>query len=183
MITWPNWVDLLIITFVVRGGYVGYCRGLLTECLGVAGVLLLSVLCVNWTSLAASVVQPLVPWFSHTTLLFAVFWLLLIGLSLAWRVVMRAAASVVKWERVHWFLQSLGLILGAARGGWWAGLIVLSLTTSGFQYLQQSAQERSLLGPHLASVSREGLLAITDRFPGTGYRLKTLVPPARPAPR
>jgi hypothetical protein len=107
--------------------------------------------------------------------------LLLVGLALGLRVVIRAAAAVVKWERIHWFLQGVGLFLGTLRGTWWAGLVVLAMGVSGFQYLQESVQRASLFGPHLAAAARESLIAVTDRFPGARSRVTTLVPPARQA--
>jgi uncharacterized membrane protein required for colicin V production len=49
-----------------------------------------------------------------------VFWLIFLMMALALRVVLARLGDVIKWERLHWTIQGLGLILGGLRGLWWS---------------------------------------------------------------
>jgi len=96
---------------------------------------------------------------------------------------MKRLTEVIKWERLHWAIQGLGLMLGALRGLWWSGMILVVLTASGITYLQESVEQRSVLGSHFAQVARESIQRIADRFPGASLRGPVLVPPLRPTAR
>ncbi len=86
--------------------------------------------------------------------------MLLVGL------LVRRIAGWMAHERSHWINQSAGMALGAVRGAWWAGLIVLLMLSFQHPYLTQSITERSLVAPHLVHASRTTLRWITDQVPG-----------------
>jgi hypothetical protein len=179
MTTWPNWVDLIVIIIVVKTCYSGAAQSLLIGVLNLAGVVLLTALTVNSASVVSGFIQPWLSLVPPTSITFTIFWFLLVGTVLGLRTGLRALMAMVKGERIHWFLQGIGAIIGGARGLWWAGVIALSMAVSGFPYLEVSTAERSLLGPPIMQYTREALGRLTDRLPGAANRVSTLVPAAR----
>ena len=179
MKTWPNWVDLIVIIVVLRSSYNGFCRGFFAEILNLLGALTITALTVNYAGLLARVVQPMV-WFNPIVTSFLVFWTLFLICLLAIHLLLRRVTEVIKWEHVHWVLQGSGLVLGGLRGLWWAGFIVLSLTSSGFVYLHESVEERSVLGPKVLEQVHHYMKQGIDYFPGTQYQSEALIPPIKP---
>ena len=180
MTTWPNWVDLIIIILIMRMSYNGFGRGLLTEMLQLAGAVAITCLSVNYWGLVKTL-QPLTILAPHTAAVVA-FWTLFLTLIVVVHAVIRRLTDLIKWERLHWLIQGIGLFFGGARGLWWAGFIVIILSSSGLVPVQQSVEERSVFGPHLLPLSRKTLEEAADHFPGTQYRIAgTLVPPIQPA--
>ena len=176
MTRWPNWIDLIIVTIVLRTSYNGFGRGLLAELLNVLGVVGVTALAVNYWPQAMAWVRAYVA-LSPTLVAVAVFWGLFVILLVGMHVVLRRITHVIKWERLHVAVQGLGLVLGGLRGVWWAGFLALVLSSSGIGPLQQSVEERSLLGPRLVDVSRTTLEDITSRFPDASVRHESFIPP------
>ena len=178
MKSWPNWVDLIVVTSVLITCYRGYGRGLLTELFNLAGALAITSVTLNY----AKVVAAMLPfsWIPEQAMNLLVFWGLFLLLWLAVRLIRKRLAAVIKWERLHWVIQSAGLVCGGIRGLWWAGFILVVLSSSGFTYLQQSVEERSIVGPKLLRAARDALGQVADRFPGAVSRGSTLVPPLNP---
>ena len=176
METLPNWIDLIIVTVVLRTCYNGFGRGLLAELLSLIGAVAITSLTLNYAEVASGWVKSWVqagPSLMHV----GVFWAFFLIVSLAVRIVLRRAADVIKWERLHWAVQGLGLVLGGLRGLWWSGFLLVVLSSSGVAFLRQSVEERSMFGPRLLHVAREGLVRAADRFPGAAGRGPDLVPP------
>ena len=182
MITWPNWVDLIVATVLLRTSYNGFGRGLLSELLSLAGAVSATVFAVNYARVVAQAASPWI-WFDQTIAGFVVFVGLFLILIVLVHIVIRRLTEIIKWERLHWAIQGLGLVLGALRGLWWSGVILVVLVSSGVTYLQDSVEQRSVLGPRLAQVARENLERVADRFPGASLRGPMLVPPLKPTAR
>jgi uncharacterized membrane protein required for colicin V production len=177
--TWPNWVDLIIVTILLRTSYNGFGRGLLAEIFSLGGAISVTTLAINYSNLVTQWVRPWV-WFDATVAGFVVFIGLFLILIFGVHLIIRRLTEVIKWERLHWAIQGLGLMLGALRGLWWSGVILAVLTASGVTYLQESVEQRSVLGPRLAQMARDSLERIADRFPGASLRGPVLIPPLRP---
>jgi len=174
----PNWVDLVVLTILFIKSYRGFYGGVLTEFFKLIGLVSVIAATVNYASV---VTEWLSPWlvFGPVVSALIVFWLIFLGgYFLVYRL-LSLVSKLVKWERLHWTTQVIGLVFGALQGLCWAGLILLILTTSGFVYLQESVEPRSLLGSRLLPITRESVQRISERFPGAQHRLKTLVPPIR----
>ena len=175
---WPNWVDLLVLTILFIRCYNGFQRGLFTEGLRLTGDILLTLLVVNYSQLVAGGLES---WLSLPSVVTAwvVFWgLLVVGaLLLRWGWV--TLATRLKWERIHWTTQAMGLALGAVQGLWWSGILLLGCSTSGIDYLHQSVMDRSLLAPYVLPIAQPSLERLSDRFPGKQYRAPTLIPPLK----
>ena len=180
MKVWPNWVDLVIVSSVLITCYRGYWRGLLAEIFNLAGALTITSMTLNYHRVVAHRV-PLSSWIAEPMANLTLFWALFLLLWYIVRLVRKRLAALMKWERLHWIIQSAGLVCGGLRGLWWAGFIIVVLSSSGFTYLRQSVEERSLLGPRLLRFSRDALGQAADRFPGAVSRGDDLVPPVKPS--
>lgn len=182
MSNWPNWVDLVVVIVLFRACYVGFARGVIAELLGLAGAVATVSISINYSGLLMAWVRP---WwqFDATLGAFMIFWLLFLTCALAVRALAKAAAQLVKWERVHWMVQSIGLLLGALRGVWWAAFLLVALASSGFVYLRDGVKQHSVIGPIALETARDGLKRVADSFPGAQYQADTLIPPIRPAPK
>lgn len=176
---WPNWVDLIIITVVWAACYNGFGRGFLAELLNLVGAIAVTALSINYAGTVAGVLQPWIP-FSAPVAAVVVYWGLFLMLWCVMRVVRKRAAEVIKWERFNWFIQGMGLLLGGLRGLWWAGFLLLVLSTSGYTFLLESVEQKSVLAPRLLSSFRVGLEQAGNRLPGAKLRGTTPVPPLRP---
>ena len=177
---WPNWVDLVIVTLVLITCYRGYWQGLAAEIFNLAGAFTITSVTLNYARVAARWV-PLSSWVSAPVANAVLFWGLFLLLWFAVFLIRKRLATVMKWERLHWIIQSAGLVCGGLRGLWWAGFILVACSSSGFTYLRQSVEERSLLGPKLLRLSRDMLGEVADRFPGSVSRGAALIPPVKPS--
>lgn len=175
---WPNWVDLIVVIVLLRTCYSGFGRGFLTELLNLAGAVTVTAIAVNFWGVVAKRLQPWL-WIDPAYTPVVVFWLIFLTMALGLRWVLARVGDVIKWERLHWTIQGLGLLLGGLRGLWWAGFLLIVLTTSGFVYLRDSVEARSVLGPRLVEIARNSMGRIADRFPGASSRGVTLVPPMK----
>lgn len=182
MIVWPNWVDLIVVTIFLRASYSGFGRGFLAEMLNLIGAVSATALTINYANMAIQWLQPWF-WFDATVAAFIVFGVLFLSCIFVVHMMIRRITEVLKWERLHWAVQGLGLILGGLRGLWWAGMVLIILASSGFEYLRQSVETNSVLGPRLVTMSREGITRVTDRFPGVEHRGRNLTPPLRAGAR
>jgi len=89
--------------------------------------------------------------------------------------VLRKLGSLIKWERLHWSIQGMGLVLGGIRGLWWAGLLLLIMLSLGVAYLTESIQDHSVLGPRFVNVATSSVGWVADRYPGRRARV-VLIP-------
>ena len=176
--TWPNWVDLVLVTILLRTCYSGFARGLIVSLLNLLGAVLVTVVTMNYAGIISRVV-PFSAWGNPTLTSCLIFWVMFSGFLVAAHVLTRLATRAVKWERVNWILQGSGLLLGGLRGVWWAAFVLVALASSGVTYLHDSAQTRSVLGARLLPMAEEGLERVADRFPGAQERGITLIPPAK----
>ncbi len=177
MTTWPNWVDLIVVSLLIIGGYNGFARGILAELFNLIGAITTTCLTVNYWSLLAKWVPPL-PWLGpdFTTLL--VFWVLFVTVRTLVRLVVRLCCDVVKWERVHWFVQGLGLFFGSVRALWWAGFILVVIAGTGVPYLKNSVEKQSIVGLRLVTLARSTVEQVANIFPGAGERRSLALVPA-----
>jgi len=178
---WPNWVDLIIVIVVARGCYTGFAHGLVAEILTDVGAVAVTALTVNAWSIVLDWLRNWLIRVPPDVLAPAVFWGVFLILLMGLRIVLRRVAGLVKWERLHWTIQGIGMVLGGLRGLWWSGFLVLALTTSGFTYATASVRERSVLGRRLVQISRTGVDHVAQWFPWALERKPLLIPPVNPA--
>ena len=175
--TWPNWVDLIIVTIVLRTSYIGLSRGIFSELLDLIGLVSITALTVNYGEVIGQSLRSQLA-LDPTIVTFAVFWGFFLSLVLVVRVVFRRLTAIIgKWEPIHWMIRWMSLAIGATRGVWWAGFLLVALTSSGVAYVQESGETRSLLGSRMIGVSRQTLERVADYFPGASQRSEALMPP------
>ena len=177
--SWPNWIDLIILTLVLKGCYNGFAHGLLTELLNLLGAVTITALTINYAGVLTSWLQSWVALPTYLTALLG-FWVLFFGLLIVVHGLVRQITRVMKWEWVNWIVQGVGLFLGGIRGLWWAGFLLVVLSASGFAFFQEGVEKNSVLGPRFLDVAHASLEEVTARFPGT-HKHATLVPPWKPA--
>lgn len=178
MTTWLNWIDLVVITILIRTIYSGYSRGVLIECLKLTGAVIIIVITVNHWGLLARWLQPWV-WFSDTTSALVVFSALFLSCWFGVRQVRKVAARAITWVSYHWLIQGVGMCVGGLRGAWWSGFFLLILVSSGSPFLREAAGHRSVLGPRILDVFYPTLKRVADLAPGAKHR-GILVPPLWP---
>ena len=176
---WPNWIDLFILTVVWATGYTGFGRGFLAELLNLIGAVAVTVLTANYAGVAGESVRSWLPLPPPVTAV-VVYWGLFLMLWYGVRAIRKRVAELIKWERFNWFIQGMGLLLGGIRGLWWAGFVLLVLTSSGYEFLQESVVKKSVLAPRLLTSFRVSFEQIGSRFPGARLRDTIPVPPLRP---
>jgi len=167
--TWPNWVDLVILIIVLRTCYSGFGRGVLGELLTVLGVVTATALASNFYGM---ITQRIAPWWAGDQAILAcmIFWALLGGAIVLFHAGIHRFLELLKWERLHWTMQSLGLLLGAVRGLWWSGLVVLVLGSLGSEYFTDSVHKRSVIGSRFAPIASQQMKRVVDRYPGSAGR-------------
>ena len=172
---WPNWIDVVALTLILRMGYNGSLRGFFTEILNLTASVSITAFTVNYAGLVTGWLQP--QWWPapHVTEL-AGFWGFFLVLVIGVRLLLKRVAQLIKWERIHWIIQGMGMLLGGLRGLWWSGFFVIVLASSGVTWLRQGVEERSLIGPALLSASRAILEDVAGRFPGAQPHGAELVP-------
>lgn len=137
------------------------------------GVVTSTTIAVNFHGL---LFKQLTPWwrFDPAALDFTCFLLLLCVSLFVIHLILRKLSAILKWERIHWLIQGMGMLCGGVRGLWWAGLVVLLMLALGVPYLTASVRERSLFAPQLGKTSFEAIRSVADRFPGHVSRTVTI---------
>ena len=159
---------------MLRACYIGFERGFLAELFHLVVVVSATVLACNFHGVVSGFVATWWQW--NPSVLNCLSFLLLLGVGLfVGRLLLLALTNFLKWERLHWIVQGLGLMLGGLRGLWWAGLLLLLLLATGVPYLKDSIEERAVFGPRLASVAKDSLEFVADWYPGHAKRA-VLVP-------
>ncbi len=180
MLTSLNWVDLVVVTTVILTAYVGFSRGTIIGLLLLLASVSVTVLTVNYAPVVEQWIQP---WLhidpAYSTSL--IFWGIFLILFLVIRMLVRRLIEAIHGEPVNLVTQSLGALVGGLRGVWWSGLFLIVLSSSGFDYLRQSVEERSLIGPRVVNTARSVLTDVAHRFPGGTASSQTTVPAFRPA--
>lgn len=174
-VAWPNWIDLLVVTLVIRGAYTGFDRGLLLEALHLSALISSTALVINCWGVLATWLAPWWPYTPSVVGLVAFIALYLTGPILLVRIIVRRLSDLIKWGPSNAVLHLLGLALGSVRGAWHAGMILLLLVATGWSYLAHSIEERSLLGRRLVPAIQQTLTEVADRFPG--HHLRTQLMP------
>ena len=123
----------------------------------------------GWFGEQLGLKQPFLNWLA--------FWTLFLVLVFAIRWLIKRVASFLKWDSLMWLTQWTGLALGAVRGLWWTGICLLILVSSGWSYLQESIEQRSLGGPKVIELWRQGITRVTEHLP-LPSGVDTTFPPA-----
>jgi len=165
---------------LLKGSYSGFNQGVLSGVLRLVVVAVVTVATINFAGVASDWLEPWVR-FSPVVRTCATFWLLFFILLFLGRLLLGIAGRFLAWERLNGITRTIGLLFGAARGLWWAGVVLLAFSASGFEYLQDSTEHRAMFAPQVLNAARGVVERASDVFPGSRNRDPGLIPPARSA--
>jgi len=173
----PNWVDLVILILVIRGCYVGFEYGVVTALLQLLGAVSATALSINFGPSFWALVKPWFP-IKSSVGAFVVFWFSFAVFAFLISHLVRRIAGLMKWERLNVVLQGAGLICGSLRGWWWSAVLLVGLSSSSIPSLQESAEQRSLIGIQFMPGAREMLRQAIEFFPASPDPNRALFPSA-----
>ncbi len=147
-----NWIDIVVIIFLIRGGYIGLVKGFSVEIFKILGAI-------------ASVVFSLIyykevgQWLtSHSFLSLQVADVLALGVLFCLSLIVLRVVRVLIFRVLHLELfygleKWGGIILGLGRSVVFASLFLFALTLIPVDYFKTAVEERSFSGPYLKEVA------------------------------
>ncbi len=146
-----NWIDIIVVISLFRGGYIGLVRGFSVELFKLIGMVATAILTVlyyeslslflashSFLPLEAANVVSVVFLFASLLLIFKLVRVLL------FRVLhLELFGSLEKWG---------GCVLGFLRGFVFASLLLFVITLLPIEYAQKSIDEKSFLGPRIKQI-------------------------------
>lgn len=115
---------------------------------------------------AAQLVSPWWP-FNHSLLGFTCFILVLwVSAVIGAGLTVRLFTKLLQEHPIRRALPAVGLMLGGARGLWWAGMLLLIVLATERPYLTTSITQRSLVSPRLVKATQHNLRWLANRVPG-----------------
>ncbi len=147
-----NWVDIIVIIFLIRGGYIGLIQGFSVELfktLGAIGATVLSLLYYNklglWLSSHSFLSLQIADFLSFLALVFALLFIFRALRILIFKIShLQLIFALEKWG---------GFTLGLARSIVFASLFLFLLVLLPIQYIKESVEVTSLSGPYLKEVA------------------------------
>ncbi|NQS99715.1 MAG: CvpA family protein [Candidatus Omnitrophica bacterium] len=148
-----NWVDIIIVIFLIRGGYIGLIQGFSVELFKTLGAIAATVVSLlyyvrvgGWLA-AHSFLSPQ----AAKIIIFLIFFFLLL---FVFRLIRVLLFKVLHLELLNSNLEKwVGLVLGLGRAVIFASFFVIALTLIPVNYLNKSAEEKSFSGPYLKEVA------------------------------
>lgn len=148
-----NWVDIIVVAFLIRGGYIGLSRGFSVELFKIIGAIASVILSLLYYKIAGEWVAQH-SFLSLPTANFLSISIIIFALLFIFRVLRILLFKVVHLELLCVFLErSGGVILGIARSIVWVSLLLFVLTLPPITYLRESVECNSLLGPYVKQVA------------------------------
>lgn len=162
-----NWVDILIIILVLRGGYIGLRKGLSGEIFRSIGIITAIVVSIyNCNRLGKYISDHSFLSLFHSKII-SIIALVIVALFI-FRLIRIAVARLVKVEFVPRFSRIGGALLGLARGGVLAGLILVILLWLPSRSIEATVYERAYVGPSLVKVVPAIYDGLIGFHPGAG---------------
>ena len=147
-----NWVDIIVVIFLIRGGYIGLDQGFSVELfktLGAIGATVITLLYYNglgeWLA-SHSFLSPQIA--NFLSFLVLVFMLLFV-----FRVIRLLMFKISHFQLFYGLEKWGGFTLGLARSIVFASLFLFVLTLLPGQYIKESVEEKSFSGPYLKGVA------------------------------
>lgn len=147
-----NWVDIIVVIFLIRGSYIGLSRGFSVELfkfLGAIATAVLSLLYYDnlaaWLASRSFLSLQVANFISCLILIFSLLIIFRLVRILLFRVLhLELFGNLEKWG---------GIALGLARSIIFVSLFIYALTFLPSTYLKQSIEERSLSGPYVKEIA------------------------------
>ena len=157
-----NWVDIIVVIFLIRGGYIGLTRGFSVELFKILGAIGTCVLTLLYY-------KQLGTWLvSHSFLSlqiadFLSFLILLFALLIIFRALRVLIFKVLHLELFYGLEKWGGLVLGLGRSIVFASLFLFVLALLPVEYIKESVEAKSFSGPYLKEVAPK-VLGFIVRF-------------------
>lgn len=147
-----NWVDIIVVIFLIRGGYIGYNLGFSVELFKLLGVVVATVLSLIFYAQIGE-------WFSSHSFLsiqvanFISFLALFFALILVFKIIRILLFRILHLELFGGLEKWGGFSLGLFRSLIFASLFVFALTLLPVTYLKESVEEKSFSGAFLKELA------------------------------
>ncbi len=151
-----NWVDIIVVIFLIRGGYIGLNQGFSVELFKTLGTVVATVVAFLYYAQAGEWLAAhsfLSPQALNPIVFLLLFFLFIIVFKIV-RMLMFKILHLGFYGRLE---QWGGLILGLARSAVFASLFLFMLTLIPVEYFRQSVQEKSFSGSYLIKVAPQVL--------------------------
>ena len=147
-----NWIDCLIIIFLIRCGYIGFVSGLGWEVIRVLDHLVVTFITIFFYNRVAEIITTSLPALESFSFAIA-FFVLYVSLFSVLRLFYLLLTNVVGLRVFSPLQRWLGLMLGLIRGSLFVSLILVSLVLFPTVYFKKSVAERSLLGSSFVKIA------------------------------
>jgi membrane protein required for colicin V production len=147
-----NWVDVIVIILLIRGGYIGFAQGFSVELFKTLGA-------VTATVSALLYYEHLAAWLTSYAFLplqisrFISFSALVVLLLLVFKVVRVVVVKILHLELLGKLERWAGFVLALARSVIFASLLLFVFTLLPIDYIKESVAEKSFFGPYLEPVA------------------------------
>ena len=147
-----NWVDIIVVIFLIRGGYIGYNLGFSVELFKLLGAVVATVLSLiyyadigNWLTSHSFLSLQVANFISFLALFFSLLLVFKLVRTLLFRILhLELFGGLESWG---------GFTLGLARSVIFASLFLFALTLLPMQYIKESVEEKSFSGPYLKEIA------------------------------
>jgi membrane protein required for colicin V production len=147
-----NWVDIIVVIFLIRGGYIGYNLGFSVELFKLLGAVVATVLSLiyyadigNWLTSHSFLSLQVANFISFLALFFSLLLVFKLVRTLLFRILhLELFGGLERWG---------GFTLGLGRSLIFASLFVFALTLLPVTYLKESVEEKSLSGAYLKELA------------------------------
>ena len=149
-----NWVDVIIITLLIRISYVGFVTGLgggIISLLGITVALTASLQYYLDTGDFVANHTPISSDYAHLLCFVVIAFLLLLIFYVAEALIIR---KIITIKSSSIFSNITGFILGAIKGVFFASIVIIALELVPNEYINSSVTERSLLGNGILRAGR-----------------------------
>jgi len=160
-----NWVDIIVLIFLIRGSYIGFVSGFSVEIFKILGAFLATILALScykgigiWLAAHSFLSLPVANFLS-----FLCLFCLLLFLVRAFRVVV---FKILHLQLIAGFESWGGLIFGIMRSLILASLFLFMLTLLPVDYIRNSVEKNSLTGLHLKQLAPQ-IMSFVVRFKPT----------------
>ena len=159
-----NWIDVLVVIILVRGGYIGAKNGLTAELFNFIGITLGLVVAVHWYSQVADIFIMnfnTAAWLPH----FLCFVIIAQLIRVIFKYGVALLLKILNIQFVPQLERIGGGILGSARGVLVAAILFLAFGFLPFSYIQESIYKKSFSGLFLIRVAERTYSSLTFWIP------------------
>lgn len=150
-----NWIDIVIITLLIRSSYVGYRRGIWGELTSLIGIYAALVISLQIYQPVGKFVMNFIP---HQDKLYEMYFLTFVAVVIitGFLFAVIGTSILTKLLRLHLYkivVQVGGVLLGVINGAMLSALVITALDIAPVQYFEDSIHQGSLMGSSFRKVA------------------------------